>query len=63
MKSQPFENLLSESEVSKILGVKPRTLQQWRLLGKGPKYIRLSERMIRYSESDIRNWLDRQQKS
>jgi hypothetical protein len=39
--------------------IKPRTLQDWRLSGKGPKYISPpSGRPITYRETDIDRWLE-----
>lgn len=51
------ETLLTEKMVSEMLGLKPRTLQQWRFVGRGPKYIKLSERVIRYKWSDVQDWV------
>lgn len=51
------ELLLSSKQVSEILGIKLRTLQQWRLLGHGPKHIRLSEKIIRYRLEEVERWI------
>lgn len=35
------------------LGVKVQTLRNWRHLGKGPAYLKIGERMVRYLDEDI----------
>ena len=49
---------LSPSKAAKLLDwVARKTLDNWRSLGRGPRYIRLSNR-IYYRVSDPRKWLD-----
>ena len=43
--------MLSESEVAQFLGISIRTLQGWRLSGRGPKFVKIS-RLVRYKRSD-----------
>lgn len=35
-----------------------RTLDDWRVTGGGPKYIKLSHRMVRYRRADLDAWLE-----
>lgn len=49
--------LYTEADLTKMLGIKRRTLHEWRRKSIGPKYIRISYRMIRYRERDLANWL------
>lgn len=58
MNTSENEKLMTENEVSEALGIKPRTLQCWRLLGQGPKPTKLSSKTIRYRVKDVRDWLD-----
>lgn len=37
------QGLLTTGQAAKILGVTPRTMINWRNLGKGPRYIRLGK--------------------
>jgi predicted DNA-binding transcriptional regulator AlpA len=37
--------------------VKPNTLAKWRMLGTGPKFIRLSANRVAYRQSAINEWL------
>lgn len=40
--------MLNEQEAAALLGLSRRTMQEWRRLGKGPKYKKLGERAVRY---------------
>lgn len=51
------DRLLTPDEVSSYLGVPTVTLKDWRYHGRGPKYIRLSRKMIRYWLSAIIEFL------
>lgn len=53
-----IESLISEIEASRILGIKQRTLQQWRVRGYGPEFVRIGQRLIRYKRSDVNLWVD-----
>ena len=33
----------------------PRTLEQWRWLGKGPKFLKIGARVL-YREEDVEDW-------
>ena len=50
-------NNITETQAAAYLSISPRTLQQWRYLKRGPSYIRISNRCIRYRMSDLRDWL------
>ncbi len=42
----PIERrVLSETELAHRWGVSPKTLQRWRMEGRGPKYLKLSKRV------------------
>ena len=54
--------LLSTREVSRVTNIKERTLERYRLLGKGPKFVRISgsgtqPRLVRYHLSSIESWI------
>ncbi len=52
------EKLIDTNELSEMLGVTVNALQIWRHQGRGPKYIKLSRRAVRYREQDILAWMD-----
>jgi len=53
-----LDELLTTADVAGRLGVPPRTLEQWRYLGRGPAYIKVGNKSVRYRQSDIDAFLD-----
>lgn len=52
------KRLFRPNEVAEMLGVTEWCLRNWRHLGtKGPKFIKLGERFIRYRAADVEAWL------
>jgi excisionase family DNA binding protein len=49
---------LTEREASEYLRVAPRTLQRWRQLGRGPRFVRAGRRVL-YRKHDLDDWLDK----
>ena len=55
------DTMLSTSETAERLGLRPQTLRKWRLLGKGPRYIRLGaspQARVSYSLEAVQEWID-----
>jgi predicted DNA-binding transcriptional regulator AlpA len=50
------DKLMNQKEVKEITGLADSTLEQWRLKGKGPKFIKLG-RLVRYRTSDVQNYI------
>jgi excisionase family DNA binding protein len=48
---------LTEREAAEYLRVAPRTLQRWRQLGRGPRFVRAGRRVL-YRQRDLDDWLD-----
>jgi predicted DNA-binding transcriptional regulator AlpA len=48
---------LTDREAAPLLGVATSTLPTWRARHKGPKFVRLDSRSVRYFEADIEAWL------
>ncbi|NQY97723.1 MAG: helix-turn-helix domain-containing protein [Henriciella sp.] len=53
MSADETERLLTEEYASRMLAVSPRTLRNWRTLGQGPAFVKISGRCIRYRLSDL----------
>lgn len=51
-KLQPGD-LVDEREAAAILHAEVRTLRNWRALGKGPRFRKVGQRMVRYHRSDL----------
>ena len=50
------DQLLTPDEVREILQVSHSTLEQWRWLGKGPRWLKVG-RHVRYRRVDVRGWI------
>ena len=50
--------LINEKAAAVFLGLTDRTLQKFRQMGGGPRYIRLSSRCLRYRRVDLREWAE-----
>ena len=55
--------LLNIPQAAYFLGVHRSFLDRRRVAGGGPRYIRLSARIIRYSKEDLLSWLDLSRRS
>jgi len=49
--------LLNEKQASQYLCCSVAALRKWRLLGKGPAYVKVS-RLVRYPEADLRAYIE-----
>lgn len=54
--SAKLEELLDETQVAALICHSVRTLQKWRVSGKGPQFFKLG-RSVRYSPSDVMAWV------
>jgi predicted DNA-binding transcriptional regulator AlpA len=53
------EELMTEEQVAKLLTVSVSTVKRLRASGKGPRYIRISERVFRYKRREVLDWMER----
>lgn len=51
--------LLNNAQTAALIGVRPNTLEIWRIQGKGPAYRKVG-RLVRYVEAEVLSWLDDQ---
>jgi excisionase family DNA binding protein len=51
----PIRRRLTEIEAAEILNVSPRTLQQWRVKGGGPPFLKLGS-AVRYDPDALEAW-------
>ena len=49
--------LLTNVQTAALLGLKPNTLEIWRVHGHGPVFRKLG-RVVRYAEGDVLAWID-----
>jgi predicted DNA-binding transcriptional regulator AlpA len=52
------DRLVKEREAANFLGYTVRALQNWRVRGGGPKFVKVSSRSVRYRMSDLSEWVD-----
>jgi transposase-like protein len=53
------EDLVDTRIAARMLGVSPNTLQVWRQQNKGPAYLRLGNKTIKYSVRDLTDFVQR----
>jgi len=54
------DSLLTPKQAAGYLGLPEATLAQWRSQRRGPPYIKLELRLVRYRRADLEEWLARQ---
>ncbi len=50
--------LLRPAQAAEYLGLSIRALEDWRRTGRGPPWLRLGHRTIRYRQTALDDWLD-----
>ncbi len=55
------EALINDLEAARLLGLSAATLRNWRVQGRGPKWVTLG-RAIRYNPKDIQRFIESQTK-
>jgi predicted DNA-binding transcriptional regulator AlpA len=53
-----LDRLLNEKEAAEFLGYSIRALQNWRLRGGGPRFVKVSSRSVRYRRRDLLAWIE-----
>lgn len=53
------EKLLNTKEAAGIIGANRRTLDNWRNLGRGPVYVKLNARNVRYALGDLLAFIEK----
>lgn len=51
--------LISSKQAASILGISPGTLENWRVRGYGPPYIKISN-LVKYEEGAVYEWIGKQ---
>ena len=50
--------LITEIQAAAFINVTRRCMQAWRLSGNGPKFVRLSQRCVRYRQAELSSYAD-----
>jgi hypothetical protein len=51
-------DLVDEHEAAAILRAEVRTLRNWRALGKGPRFRKIGQRLVRYHRADLAAFIE-----
>lgn len=54
--------MLDTKAAAQYLNLQPRTLENWRTKGIGPRYVQYSTRMVRYHIAELDRWIDQNSK-
>lgn len=50
--------MINEHKAAEFIGYTIRALQNWRIRGGGPKFVKVSARSIRYRRRDLIQWAE-----
>lgn len=53
-----LDSLIPENEAATFLAHSVRSLQNWRVRGGGPRFVKVSRRSIRYRRRDLIAWAE-----
>ena len=54
----PVERLLTTAEAAEVLRLSPRSMEDFRWRGGGPRYLKLGRNCCRYRHSDLLDWAE-----
>lgn len=57
-KKEAWEKYLTEKQVSEMTGLALSTLRNWRVLGRGPVYVKPGGTCVRYRLSDVQAFME-----
>lgn len=58
-----LDSLIDERLAAKFVGYTVRALQNWRVRGGGPRFVKVSSRSVRYRRRDLIAWIESRLKS
>ncbi len=58
-----LDRLINETEAASFLGYSIRALQNWRVRGGGPRFVKVSSRSIRYRRRELNDWIEERLRS
>ncbi len=53
-----YQNTLTPTQAAKYVGISEAALRLWRAEGKGPRFFRAGQKLIRYRRIDIDQWIE-----
>lgn len=58
-----LDRLITETEAARFLNFSISTLRNWRVSGRGPEYLKVSQSSVRYRRRDLILWCEGLKKS
>jgi hypothetical protein len=58
-----LDSLIGERDAAAFLGFSDRALQNWRVRGGGPRFVKVAGRSVRYRRRDLIDWAERRLRS
>lgn len=58
-KLDDLDCLLTETEAAEILNFSISTLRNWRSQGRGPEFLKISQRTVRYRRRELNAWSEK----
>lgn len=52
------QNTLTPKKAAHYLGISDAALRLWRSEGRGPRFFRAGEKLIRYRRADLDSWIE-----
>lgn len=52
-----LDKLIDERQAAEYLCYSVRALQNWRIRGGGPQFVKVSSRSVRYTRRDLQAWI------
>lgn len=52
------QSTLSPKQAAKYVGISEAALRLWRAEGKGPRFFRAGEKLVRYRRTDLDSWIE-----
>ena len=52
------QDTLTPKQTAKYMGISEAALRLWRAEGKGPRYFRAGEKLVRYRRADLDSWIE-----
>jgi len=60
MRNDTCSQLLKEREVAEYLGVSVKSLRRWRFDRRGPNYVKVAGKLVRYPFLELQAWIGQQ---
>jgi predicted DNA-binding transcriptional regulator AlpA len=55
--NERLQSLLNEHDIARITGLSVASIRRYRLIGQGPKFLKLNS-AVRYRAEDLKAWLE-----